>query len=185
MRAIAEYPEIPVEANQYLKLRWVVDTLPNGNVTLKYWIGRAKKPKGYYRYGDMRYLEDELTRLKKTQDENAKWEQEKKQRQLELLDRVQEGTILHYSWGWEQTNCEFYQVISRNKSTIEIREIESKEVGDRHFQAMSCQLCPVPGKFVENAPILKKRITKNGIKMDHGYAYVTSPEKSHYSSWYA
>src|SRR5436309_550623 len=39
-----------------------------------------------------------------------------------------EGEILHYSWGYEQTQCEFYQVIATTEKTITLRQIASQTV---------------------------------------------------------
>ena len=45
-----------------------------------------------------------------------------------FLEQLQPGTILWDSWGYEQTNVEFYKVISRNKSLVEIVELGHKTI---------------------------------------------------------
>lgn len=38
------------------------------------------------------------------------------------------GTIFSESWGWEQTNVNFYEVVSRTEKMVTIREIGQKTV---------------------------------------------------------
>lgn len=47
------------------------------------------------------------------------------------------GDILHYSWGYEQTNCEFYQVVSLKAKAIMVRRISGAMVPDSGCGPMS------------------------------------------------
>ena len=62
------------------------------------------------------------------------------------------GTIFYSSWGYEQTNSEFYQVIAISPSgkTITVQEIE--EMTKENFlaggiTAMHGSIMPLPGQF--------------------------------------
>jgi len=96
------------------------------------------------------------------------------------------GTVLHYSWGWEQTNCEFYEVVAVRGSQVIIREIAAKQVGPWAF--MSTYVVPEPGKFI--GPEMRKKAQDFGVRMKFGTAGPISPEelaagRSFYCSWYA
>jgi hypothetical protein len=68
---------------------------------------------------------------------------------------IKPGDILHTSWGYDQTNVEFFQVLTVSNNTITLREIyhNHKETG-----YMQGQTSPVKDKFVEAEPILTKRV---------------------------
>lgn len=73
-----------------------------------------------------------------------------RQKALELASEEHpfvEGTLLYTSWGYEQTNVDFYQVISRTAGTITVREIKAETVpgtaGD-----MSGMVRPVKDSFI-------------------------------------
>jgi hypothetical protein len=105
----------------------------------------------------------------------------------EDLEKIKVGDIYHYSWGYEQTQCEYYQVIEKNGKTVKIREIGSQTVpGSEGF--MSDSRIPVKDSFLDKAPILTKRIQfSNGeayLSMDYGSCNPWNG-KAHYCSWYA
>ena len=93
------------------------------------------------------------------------------------------GTILVNSWGYDQTNVDFYEVTERpSPHFVIIREIGSKGVpGTASFMAES--VVPVPGDYIGTPA--RKRITRWGVKVGDDHAWPTDPEKSHYSSHYA
>lgn len=71
------------------------------------------------------------------------------------------GDILHHSWGWEQTNCDFYQVVEVKKASVVLRKIAAETVlGSEGF--MSDRRMPVKDKFLENAT---QALTKDDRKI--------------------
>jgi hypothetical protein len=57
------------------------------------------------------------------------------------------GDILHHSWGHEQTNCDFYQVVGVKGKTVVLKKIGSKTVpGSEGF--MSDSRMPVKDDFI-------------------------------------
>lgn len=61
---------------------------------------------------------------------------------------VKPGTIFYQSWGYEQTNINFYQVIAIKGRTAIFREIASEEVpGSMYSHGMACQVRPVKDSF--------------------------------------
>src|SRR5678816_519603 len=60
---------------------------------------------------------------------------------------VKVGDIIHHSWGWEQTQCDYYQVLSVTEHGATIQAIASETVpGSEGF--MSERQMPVRDKFV-------------------------------------
>ncbi|EAT0477748.1 MULTISPECIES: hypothetical protein [Enterobacteriaceae] len=101
-------------------------------------------------------------------------------------NQISLGDIFVSIWGYEQTNVHFYQVVGvAGKSTVKLREVESREVPD-HKDAYSGEKYAKPDYF-KNNDILTRRLvkgcTKPTVKDDHarmrkidplkGYSYST------------
>src|SRR5262245_42898269 len=56
------------------------------------------------------------------------------------------GDILHDSWGWDQTNNDFYQVIAVTARSVLVRHIKSEHV-DRSPDGYAGHVVPLPGRF--------------------------------------
>ena len=93
------------------------------------------------------------------------------------------GSILYSSWGYEQTNIEFYKVIKRTKSTVTIVRL-SEDIVEHNPQYMSGYTSA--GEEVVGEPIKSKRITSRGgyesIKLsDYKRAYPWDGTRKYFS----
>lgn len=97
------------------------------------------------------------------------------------------GDILHCSWGYDQTNCDFYQVVEVTDKSIYIREIGNVNVGPDGF--MCTYLMPAKDKFLKNAPVMRKTVQNTwGDEYVRIASYSTASKwngTKKYSSWYA
>ena len=105
----------------------------------------------------------------------------KDEMKAENLTKFQLGDVLYYSWGFDQTQVEFFQITKRTGATIEARPIESEITKDDGL-AMTGKATPTKGKFIGSRTITK-RIGAFGAKMDHGYLRPLESE-SKQVSWY-
>lgn len=102
---------------------------------------------------------------------------------------IKVGTILHHSWGWEQTNCDYYQVISVTAHTITVRAIgDSTVLGSSYSHGMADMRLAVADSF-SGEPITLKASSagisnKSGGALSHGSISVWDG-KPNYCSWYA
>ena len=71
------------------------------------------------------------------------------------------GDILYSSWGWEQTNIDFYQVIAIRGSAVDLRQLDQRTTEDGY---MCGTTVPIPDAFKGKAQ--SHRITKNYIRID-------------------
>lgn len=71
------------------------------------------------------------------------------------------GDILCASWGYDQTNIDWYEVVEVvGKSTVKIREIGAKQIpGDHPWATGECS--PVKGSFLDKAETLTRRVNKS------------------------
>lgn len=130
------------------------------------------------------YVAEKLASVKYAAELKAK----AKAMQKEISVKV--GDMFCYSWGYDQTNVDFYQVVElKGKQTIIVREICGKQVeGSSGF--MSCQMVAAKDTFKRDSKPMIKRIRSgyNGkacFSMEFGSAWLTTETESHYCSWYA
>ncbi len=129
-----------------------------------------------------RYLEWSVEIEQNKEADKIKRSQELK----EFKDKLVVGSILSDSWGYEQTNVEFYEVISinKNKTEVIIRELCHKEVeGSGVSHGMACNV--VPGESFSGDPITKKIRSSYGIKICSSITLSLWDGKAKYKSWYA
>jgi hypothetical protein len=123
--------------------------------------------------------------------EKARKEQ-KKLAQQNMKHSFQVGQVLYNSWGYDQTNINFYQIVGVKEKSIVLQEVcKSIVAGSEGF--MSARVKPVENAFI-GEPILKKVVVSvayNGnvsyyIKAKHGcFCEYAANESGVYSSWYA
>lgn len=151
-----------------------------------FYIGKQSKPAWYNRFNDI----DSLKKKINTSISNLmSWEDAKKERKekkkTEILD-IKVGDLFVSSWGYEQTNVDFYQCIDVKGKTFTIRPIACKTVEDSTMShGMADNVVPVKDAFLEDLeryPILKKRSLKIS---DYQWLSKTTETQSHYRSWYA
>jgi hypothetical protein len=191
---------------------FIVDDYVNGGV--RYYRARADvpTPKGkysksknvfYYRFFSAqerdayveKYIEQVEARLKRIQDaKDAKAAARK-----EAKNPYKVGDLFYDSWGYDQTNIDFYQIVEVGKMSVKMRAIGKRSVpGTQGF--MSEDVSPVKDLFLSDdhyrggliTSIVQVNVwggkTSYGIRgyyKDHGYLSKTDETQSHYSSWYA
>jgi hypothetical protein len=155
---------------------------------LKVYRGRATKPMAFYRFRTEHERAGYLLRIKNDETARVQRVEHRKAERKAVTCELAVGDVLHYSWGYEQTNCDFFQVIGLTPKGVKIREITSRPVPSAHDDMkhnMACNMEAVPNAFLADAPVLTKRMsTATSVKMDHGNASKWDG-KPKYCSWYA
>ena len=94
---------------------------------------------------------------------------------------IEVGTILYTSWGYDQTNVEFYQVVKATKATVTIQRMTREWVESGDMRGLV-----VPGEVIPTSKPLVRRLTDSGcIRVDdysRGWVYDGRPK---YVSSYA
>lgn len=100
---------------------------------------------------------------------------------------LQVGDILSASWGYNQTNVNFYEVTRVvGKATVEVREVQSKVVRE---SGHAIYVVPAKGKWKRGSTTMKKRVSTSGsVKINSSIRaskwsgkpmYETSPYAGH------
>lgn len=106
------------------------------------------------------------------------------------------GDIFRMSWGYDQTNVDYFQVVGLTPKGVVVREIDHEKVeGTEGF--MCSKVRPVPNKFStltmwvkDNVKGLVRKVGQSGgnLYISFGKRYCASrvrPDETTYNSWYA
>lgn len=153
---------------------------------ITFW-GNGKKPFANFLYQSVEIMEarkqDILAKNKHIQESKAKRKQEAKEKIQQMVNQVAIGDIYVASWGYEQTNLDFYQVVGKSGSqTFLLREIKQQSVKEGGC-SMSDYRLGIKDNFL-NEKIYKKRLTEWGFKIDDTRRAYKCDGKPHYCSWY-
>jgi hypothetical protein len=141
--------------------------------------GRATRPFANYMFQSAERMEAYIAECKQGADANAAMMAQRKA-DREKPHGYKVGDVLKYSWGWEQTNPEFYQVVGTTAHTVTLREIAQEQVDA--VSDMAGHVMPVRDKFI-GAPITKRADGHGSVKMPHGHASLWSGNKAYYSTY--
>lgn len=72
---------------------------------------------------------------------------------------VKVGAIFVSSWGYDQTNIDFYQVVAVTPASVRIRRIAAHVVSSSHGQDL---VEPLPDNFMSNEVLLRR--VKSGYR---------------------
>jgi len=149
----------------------------------------------YYRYSTQANRDAAFDEKMKSYTERANSMQQRKESRKTATMDINPGEIFTYSWGYEQTNVDFFQVVEIKGQTVKFKQVASHLVnGEDGF--MCGHAVPVPNQFIDSHCYRKN---KDGKKQDHITKRIVHPNyfsmpfgimskwdgKPEYVSWYA
>jgi hypothetical protein len=164
--------------------------LPAPTATI--WRPKAEKPCANYRFRSIEQREAYIARFVESfaTQQQAKTQRAKERRATaaQNSDQIGVGHIFRYSWGYDQTNIDYYQVVEKHGQNVTVRAIAQSVVpGSERFLAEYVE--PRIGRFLENAKPFTKRVqfTSDGrayLSMEFGWCELWrggSSYQSHYA----
>jgi len=138
------------------------------------------------------FLEEYISRNEKAAMEREAIKNQKKLASEKFEHQFKIGDILYESWGYEQTNVKYFQIVGfKGKSAI-LRQIVKNYVKDTSWA--SAMVEPLKDQFISE-PFMKRisaNVSYNGsisynIKMGDviGWLYLHKDGQQNYCSWYA
>jgi hypothetical protein len=145
---------------------------------------RSIKHSFLYRFKTLEALEKHVASffemLEKREAMKAGWKAEKKQSTKKFLESLKPGTILSGSWGYDQTNIEFYKILEVRGSKIKLVELGHETIeGSEGF--MCCKVKP-GGEM--GSPI-ERVVRGQGVRIDTCITLSLWDGRELYKSWYA
>ncbi len=153
------------------------------------YLGNAyKRPSFHFRYSSVEQREKSLTRIVGEQTASLQrvtaYKAEQKA-QKALPHTLKVGDILYTSWGYDQTNVDFYQVVNlAGTKMVEVREIAKQTTNDSGTGPMSGYVVAVKDQF-KSEPKRYRANSTNALRIEkYAYAHLWDG-KPQRVSWYA
>ena len=144
--------------------------------------GRRNKPDFYYRYQSEASREDAIEKFFAGIASRLDYRAEVNRQRREFKSKLEVGSILYCSWGWEQTNVDFYQVVAvKSAKTVVVREIGAS-VEEKGF--MSGEAMPMIDHFV-GEPMVKRVSVHDSIRISDCQSASVWHGRPVHCSWYA
>lgn len=157
---------------------------------------RFPKPEFHYRFKNEQnmidFCETYIQNIEKRQAEKELMKQKKKQAASEFNHGFYEGQILYSSWGYEQTNLSYYQIVGFKGKSVILRKIAKKEVSQTSWASGMYE--PAKNAFV-GEPFVKRIVPSVGYSGQISYhismgdvvgrLFEVKEGQQNYCSWYA
>lgn len=125
------------------------------------------------------YVENYFKGLEAGIAQKMAWKIDKKHQAKQFLESLKPGVVLYDTWGYEQTNVEFYVVVSRFGAVVTLREMGHLTV--EGSEGHDC--CKVlPGEAF--GPMVKKTVRAGSVKMSSCIRLSLWDGGPIYKSWY-
>lgn len=155
---------------------------PENELVIMGFSGRAKKNKFYFKFPNKEKRDIYIEKFLKEQENLIKRKHMKREEEKKIINEsIEIGKIYYTSWGYEQTNGEFYQVVGRKgKKTLLLKEIGSNQISSGfdsgYFEA-------VKDNFISEN-IIETRVGSMKIGKDYKKYLYEYKNKAVYRSWY-
>jgi hypothetical protein len=161
-------------------------------------VSKARFPKALFNYRFRsaermaEFCKEWIEKVERNINAEKARKEQKKIAQQNMNHNYKVGQVLYNSWGYDQTNINFYQIVGVKEKSIILQEVcKSIVAGSEGF--MSARVKPVENAFI-GEPILKKVVVSVGYNGSIGYyikakfgcfSEYAANENGVYSSWYA
>lgn len=130
------------------------------------YTGKAQKPAFYQRWTNHEKRAMAVSRWMESQISAEQQRAELRAKRAEARNQphgLQVGDILYTSWGYDQTNVEFFEVVAMHgKCTVELREVAH---GSQETSSMQGDCVPIPGRYIAD-PIRRRADSSGTVKID-------------------
>lgn len=131
------------------------------------WLYSKRKPSYFYNYNTTEDREERIQSIQRRMkecEECEEFEAHKAKMRKKGHEDISIGDAFVSSWGYDQTNVDFYEVVGKKgKTTLLLREISQTRTYDSNGLSGKCQ--PLYGKFISDE-IIEKRLSNGSINFE-------------------
>lgn len=146
----------------YKDIQIVLYLTTNGSPALSVWRGKERRPYINYSFRAMSdrdlFLNEAIEAADRREAERREIESADAAGLETAMNEFTPGAILQGSWGYEQTNQEFWQVIERSGRKVIVRRLNKRNTGSTGY--MSNNEMPIPDSYAGDP--VTKMINKRG-----------------------
>ena len=145
-------------------------------------FGKQANPIWHYRIETLEKFEEKYTSLFESKRKSEEFKKERRAKLKATGRGVEVGDVMVCSWGYDQTQCDFYQVVELvGTASIKVREIGCEAI--EQTGPMAEYVKPVKDSFKGEA--FTKRVKDGSMAMtSFSTARKTDWNDKHYVSWY-
>ncbi len=134
----------------------------------------------------LEYINEDYSNRVKNQEAKEKYKSDKKEKNKSDLLNVKVGDIFKDSWGYEQTNVDYFQVVAKPSSSYIVVKKINCELIDETVSNMSAYVKPLINSF-KNDEELKFKLNGASFKSS-SFSWANKVEniekEKAYTSWY-
>jgi len=138
-------------------------TTTRGKLGVAMFGGKRAKPDSHYIYSTEAAREDGIERYVSGQRANADYMKAKRATRKNP-NTLEIGAVLYTSWGYDQTNVDFYQIVDKpSQHFVVIRKIASETVPGNGSSVVAC-----PNAFIDDFGKRVKANADNTVRISDG-----------------
>lgn len=157
----------------------------NGHPCARVFYGKQAKPVAAYRYRNEAEREQSVAKYFAARVEHDHAMAQR--REARKGDHgLKAGDVLVSSWGYDQTNVDFYKVLRLvGSQSVEIVKVGGKHSSNDGGSSMSGRVSADPDKIIGD-PMLRRARPGGHVTIEGNYRHASPWDgKPHYESWYA
>lgn len=133
------------------------------------WSGRKTKPEWIYRFKSVDAMMTYINKFMK--DKIALYNEQQADKEYDINELIKLNDVFYSSWGYDQTNVQFYQVVKILNKSIVIREIHQERIETDYMCGYTVPLLhdfKNDKAMTKRLSVYKKRVS---IKVGYNYAW--------------
>jgi hypothetical protein len=156
----------------------------NGKPSAMAYAGTAYKPAFHFRFADEARRAEYVSQWLKAQREACERRAARQQARKVAKHTLSRGDVVYTSWGYDQTNVDFYQVVRVvSDKSVELRQIAQDTTEDGFMCGSTVAL---KDQFLEGAPMVRRADGEHVSSVDRsGHSATKWDGKPKRCSWYA
>jgi hypothetical protein len=161
-----------------------VYTTALGKAGAAIFFGKQAKPVSHFTYRDAARRDEAVKSAFASRAKSMAFKAERQEEKKNFVHDYKVGDIFYTSWGYDQTNVDFFEVTKVSGKMLTVREIASQRE-ETGYLTGNCR--PVPHRFLtgRHAKTFRVLARKGGVTIDGHSAWRTDPAKDHRWSSYA
>lgn len=157
------------ELTEYEGCSFITYINEKGLNTLAYFGPKSQKPQGHIAFRTIEKMINYMVRVANNIDSRIKEKKQRAEKAKEAAAAMKVGDVLNTSWGYEQTNVEFYQIIEKKGMTVTLQELGHSLAKDNGNMSEDV----IPNFHNKIGEPFKKRVSSGGYVKINSSAYAS------------
>ena len=145
--------------------------------------GRATKPLWHYSFKSEAERQEQINRTAESRHSGLAYRKDATAKRRAFAPTLKVGDFLYTSWGYDQTNVEFFEVVEASGKSVIIREVAQRTLSS---DSGSDRVVPVPGQYI-GEPMRKVVGQGNAVRIGDGRGHASpwdgKPKHSTSAGW--